>query len=51
MKNRFLANLFSLLSGLLLTGSFTFANIFFGFFLSYFLLFVITRGTVEGEVF
>ena len=45
MKNRFLANLLLTFIWVALTGSFEFANVFFGFVLSYFLLWVITRGS------
>ena len=45
MENRFLANLLLTFIWVALTGSFTFANILFGFVLSYFLLFIITRGS------
>ena len=51
MKNRFLANLILTFIWVALTGSFAFANVVFGFFLSYFLLFVITRGTGRARYF
>ncbi|HER40097.1 MAG TPA: Na+/H+ antiporter subunit E [Salinimicrobium catena] len=51
MKNRFLANLLLTFIWVALTGSFAFANVVFGFFLSYFLLFVITRGSGRARYF
>ena len=51
MKNRFLTNLILTFIWVALTGSFTFANIFFGFILSYFVLFVITRGSGRARYF
>lgn len=45
MKNRFLANLLLTFIWIALTGSFDFANVMFGFVLSYFLLWIITRGS------
>ena len=51
MKNRFLANLLLTFIWVALTGGFTFANIFFGFCLSYFVLFVITRGGSRARYF
>ena len=45
MKNRFLANLLLTFIWVALTGNFEFANVLFGFLLSYFLLWVITRGS------
>ncbi len=51
MKNRFLANLILTFIWVALTGSFAFANVVFGFFLSYFLLFVITRGSGRARYF
>lgn len=51
MKNRFLANILLTFIWVALTGSFAFANVVFGFFLSYFLLFVITRGTSRARYF
>ena len=51
MKNRFLANLLLTFVWVALTGSFDFANILFGFLLSYFLLWVITRGNGNARYF
>jgi multicomponent Na+:H+ antiporter subunit E len=51
MKNRFLANILLTFIWVALTGSFAFANVVFGFFLSYFLLFVITRGSGRARYF
>lgn len=51
MKNRFLANLLLSFIWVALTGSFGFANVVFGFFLSYLLLFIITRGTSRARYF
>lgn len=51
MKNRFLSNLLLTFIWVALTGSFTFANILFGFILSYFVLFVITRGSGRARYF
>jgi multicomponent Na+:H+ antiporter subunit E len=51
MKNRFLANLLLTFIWVALTGSFAFANVVFGFFLSYFLLFIITRGSSRARYF
>ena len=51
MKNRFLANLLLTFIWVALTGDFTFANILFGFILSYFLLFVITRNAEKARYF
>lgn len=51
MKNRFLANLLLTFIWVALTGAFTAANIFFGFILSYFLLFIITRGAGKARYF
>lgn len=51
MKNRFLANLLLTFIWVALTGSFTFANVVFGFFLSYFLLLVVTRGSGRARYF
>ncbi len=51
MKNRFLANLLLTFIWVALTGSFAFANVVFGFFLSYFLLFIITRGSGRARYF
>lgn len=51
MKNRFLANLLLTFIWVALTGSFAFPNVVFGFFLSYFLLFVITRGSGRARYF
>lgn len=45
MKNRFLANLLLTFIWVALTGNFDVANFVFGFLLSYFLLWVITRGS------
>ena len=51
MKNRFLANLLLTFVWLALTGSFDFSNVVFGFFLSYFILLVITRGGSKARYF
>ena len=51
MKNRFLANLLLTFIWVALTGSFTFPNILFGFVLSYFLLFIIMRGSGRARYF
>lgn len=51
MKNRFLANILLTFIWVALTGSFAFANVVFGFFLSYFLLFVITKGSGKARYF
>ncbi len=45
MKNRFLANLLLTFIWVALTGSFEFPNVVFGFILSFFLLWIITRGS------
>ena len=51
MKNRFLANLLLTFIWLAVTGSFDAANIIFGFFLSYFILYIVTRGTTRARYF
>lgn len=51
MKNRFLTNLLLTFIWVALTGGFTFANIFFGFLLSYFVLYIITRGSGRARYF
>ena len=51
MKNRFLANIILTFIWVALTGSIAFANVVFGFFLSYFLLFVITKGSGKARYF
>lgn len=51
MKNRFLANLILTFIWVALTGSFDFANVVFGFFLSYFVLWIITRGSGRARYF
>lgn len=51
MKNRFLANLILTFIWVALTGSFEFANVLFGFFLSYFVLWIITRGSGRARYF
>lgn len=51
MKNRFLANILLTFIWVALTGSFAFANVAFGFLLSYFLLFVITKGSGKARYF
>lgn len=51
MKNRFLANLLLTILWIAVTGNFELANVFFGFFLSYFLLWVITRGSGKNRYF
>ena len=51
MKNRFLANLLLTFIWIALTGSFAFPNVLFGFLLSYFILFIITRGSRKARYF
>lgn len=51
MKNRFLSNLLLTFIWVALTGSFEFANVLFGFLLSYFLLWVILSGTGNSRYF
>ena len=51
MKNRILTNLLLTFIWVALTGGFTFANIFFGFLLSYFVLYIITRGSGRARYF
>lgn len=51
MKNRFLANLLLTFIWVALTGNFQFANVLFGFLLSYFLLWIITRGSGNAHYF
>lgn len=51
MKNRFLANLILAFIWVALTGSFDVANVIFGFFLSYFVLWIITRGSGRARYF
>lgn len=51
MKNKFLANLLLTFIWVALTGNFDFANVMFGFLLSYFLLWVITRGSGNAAYF
>lgn len=51
MKNRFLANILLTFIWIALTGSFAFANVAFGFLLSYFFLFVITQGSGKARYF
>ncbi|MGB7785611.1 MAG: Na+/H+ antiporter subunit E [Salinimicrobium sp.] len=51
MKNRFLANLLLTFVWVALTGNFVFANVIFGFFLSYLILLVITRGSGRARYF
>ena len=51
MKNRFLANLLLTFIWVALTGGFNIPNIFFGFVLSYFLLWVIMRGNGNARYF
>lgn len=51
MKNKFLANILLTVIWVALTGSYDFANFFFGFVLSYFLLWVITRGSGSHRYF
>lgn len=51
MKNRFLANLLLTFIWLSVTGSFEAANIIFGFILSYFILYIITKGTTRARYF
>lgn len=51
MKSRFLTNLLLTFIWVALTGGFTFVNIFFGFVLSYFILYIITRGNGRARYF
>ena len=51
MKNRFLANLLLTFIWVALTGSFELANVLFGFLLSFFILFIITRGSRKARYF
>lgn len=51
MKNRFLANLLLTFIWVALTGNFEVANFVFGFLLSYFLLWIITRGSSNVRYF
>lgn len=51
MKNRFLANILLTFVWVALTGDFTFTNVIFGFFLSYLILLVITRGSGRARYF
>lgn len=51
MKNRFLANILLTFVWVALTGNFVFTNVIFGFFLSYFILLVITRGRGKARYF
>ena len=51
MKNRFLANILLTAVWVALTGNFVFANVVFGFFLSYLILLVITRGSRKARYF
>lgn len=51
MKNRFLANILLTFAWVALTGGFVFSNVIFGFFLSYFILWVITRGSGKARYF
>lgn len=51
MKNRFLSNLLLTFIWVALTGSFEFANVLFGFLLSYFLLWVILSGSGSSRYF
>ncbi|MGB7843452.1 MAG: Na+/H+ antiporter subunit E [Salinimicrobium sp.] len=51
MKNRFLANILLTFAWVALTGGLVFSNVVFGFFLSYFILWVITRGSGKARYF
>jgi len=51
MKNRFLSNILLTFIWVALTGNFAFANYFFGFLLSFFMLWLITSGTGEAKYF
>ena len=51
MKNRFLANILLTFVWVALTGNFVFVNVIFGFFLSYLILLVITRGSGKARYF
>jgi len=51
MKNRFLANILLTFVWVALTGNFVFSNVIFGFFLSYLVLLVITRGSGRARYF
>lgn len=51
MKNKFLSNILLTFIWVALTGNFTFVNFVFGFILSYFIMKMITTGTVEAKYF
>lgn len=51
MKNKFLSNILLTFIWVALTGNFTFVNFVFGFILSYFIIKMITTGTVEAKYF
>lgn len=51
MKNRFLANILLAIIWVAVTGNFQTANVVFGFVLSFFLLWVVTRGSGQGRYF
>ncbi|WP_029037364.1 Na+/H+ antiporter subunit E [Salinimicrobium xinjiangense] len=51
MKTRFLANLLLTILWVAVTGTFEPANVLFGFFLSFFLLWMVTRGTGKKSYF
>ncbi|MAN28427.1 MULTISPECIES: Na+/H+ antiporter subunit E [Mesonia] len=51
MKNRFLSNILLTFIWVAITGDFTFANYFFGFVLSFIILYVITKGRGSAKYF
>ena len=51
MKNRFLSNILLTIIWVALTGNFTFANYFFGFLISFFMMWLITSGTGNAKYF
>lgn len=51
MKNRFLSNILLTIIWVALTGDFTLANYFFGFLLSFFMMWLITSGNGDAKYF
>lgn len=51
MKNRFLSNILLTIIWVALTGDFTLANYFFGFLISFFMMWLITSGTGDAKYF
>ena len=51
MKNRFLSNILLTIIWVALTGNFTFTNYFFGFLISFFMMWLITSGTGNAKYF